>query len=115
MSTYIHLHTALATIREIDPICRKHGYFCGLTGGVLLKGESYKDLDIMLMPLNIEELPKDFDGLVKVLKEKWGECATYEPYKEPVDESHYGTGLRSVSTTLVKFSLANIDLFVTKA
>lgn len=37
-------------IQDLDPLLRKVGIVCALTGSVIFKGESTKDLDIILYP-----------------------------------------------------------------
>jgi hypothetical protein len=49
------LDDALKTLRELNPKLQAHGYCVALTGGVLFKGESAKDLDIVLYPLGSNE------------------------------------------------------------
>jgi hypothetical protein len=46
------LDNAVALIRLIEPLLSPYGYHCGLTGGVLFKGTSTKDTDIILYPHN---------------------------------------------------------------
>lgn len=46
----ITLELALKTIRELEPILAEIGYHSALTGGVLFRGESEKDIDIILYP-----------------------------------------------------------------
>lgn len=41
---------ALQLINQLDPLLREIGWVSGLTGGVLFRGESYKDLDIIIYP-----------------------------------------------------------------
>lgn len=45
-----NLNEAVSLIRRIEPALSAAGYHCGLTGGVLFKGESVKDLDIIIYP-----------------------------------------------------------------
>lgn len=44
------LEEGLQVIRNIDPYVRDFGHCCALTGGVLFKGVSDKDLDIIITP-----------------------------------------------------------------
>ncbi len=62
---------ALTLIREIEPTCKQHGYFLGLCGGVLRKGYSDKDLDIILIPMNAD-MPGDVTAVLKYLVERFG-------------------------------------------
>lgn len=49
---------AVHLCQTLDPMLRESGYFCGLTGGVLHKGESRKDLDLCIMPLDGKPWPE---------------------------------------------------------
>lgn len=44
------LEDALVLIRELEPKFDSAGYHLGLTGSVLYKGESIKDLDLICYP-----------------------------------------------------------------
>lgn len=44
------LDTALEFIREIQPVVEELGWHTGLTGGVLQRGVSTKDVDIIFYP-----------------------------------------------------------------
>ncbi len=46
------LEQGLELIRSIEPKLREIDWYSGLTGGVLYKGESSKDLDIIVSPLS---------------------------------------------------------------
>lgn len=49
---YWSLDEAIALIRTVQPFARHAGYHIGLAGGVLNKGVSKNDLDIIVMPMN---------------------------------------------------------------
>ena len=46
------IDSALTFIREIEPLLIKNGWYVGLTGSVLIKGESKHDLDLIFYPMN---------------------------------------------------------------
>ena len=54
MST-ITLEKAVEVCREIEDKLKPIGYHCGLTGSILYKGESEKDIDIIVYPHQIKE------------------------------------------------------------
>lgn len=47
------LTDAVEFCREIEPTLARIGYHCGLTGSCLYKGESSKDMDIIIYPHNV--------------------------------------------------------------
>lgn len=57
---------AIAVVREIEPLVRPLGLFTSLTGGVLYKGWSAKDLDIAFGQTNRRGFPHG--GLARVLE-----------------------------------------------
>lgn len=62
------LDDALRLIRLISPICHLYGYNLHLGGGVLNRGFSTKDLDILAMPrFQVgQDVPSMLEGIVKV-------------------------------------------------
>lgn len=46
------LQEAIEFIRKLDPMLRLVGYTTALTGSILYRGFSHKDLDIMVYPLS---------------------------------------------------------------
>lgn len=52
------LDDAIAVIRELEPVASKAGYHLGITGGVLYRGYSKKDLDIVCYPHCTEVAPR---------------------------------------------------------
>lgn len=52
------LEEALTLIRELNPLLVEAGWYFGLTGSVLIKGESVKDLDLIVFPLNTAEVDR---------------------------------------------------------
>lgn len=44
------IESAIALIRQIEPVLAANGYHCALTGSVLFKGSSEKDVDVILYP-----------------------------------------------------------------
>lgn len=54
----ITLQEGLEFCREIEERLVKIGYHCGLTGSILYKGESEKDIDIIIYPHQVsKQLP----------------------------------------------------------
>lgn len=57
------LSDAIILIRRLEEsIKEKHHCFLGLCGGVLRKGYSEKDLDIVIIPMNANSPPPDVVG-----------------------------------------------------
>src|SRR3954468_23467313 len=54
------LEQAITTLRLLEPKLRERGAHCALAGGVMAKGESWKDLDIIIYP----EVQGKWDGLL---------------------------------------------------
>ncbi len=50
-----HLSTALGFLSEVRAAVLSAGYEVGLTGSVLHRGKSAKDIDIIIYPLNTEK------------------------------------------------------------
>lgn len=50
MEQVITLEKAVIIAREIEVKLKQIGYHCGLTGSTLYKGESRKDIDIIVYP-----------------------------------------------------------------
>lgn len=48
------LNEGIAVCQTLDPLLRPHNAFVALTGSVLHKGASEKDLDIVIIPLKNE-------------------------------------------------------------
>lgn len=59
------LEGALAFVRSLDKAVRGAGYSVALGGSVLLRGESRKDLDLIVFPLSTAK--QDLGALKKVL------------------------------------------------
>jgi len=70
------LDEALKIIRNLQPETRKFGYHLCLGGGVLNKGESNKDLDLVFVPLDNGK-PSNPDGLLEYLGVLWGTWYTF--------------------------------------
>jgi hypothetical protein len=67
----------LYVIRAIQPQIRKYGFHVALAGGVLNKGESDKDLDLVFLPMGGFDRSKDVcdgDALLIYLSELWGQA-----------------------------------------
>ncbi len=52
---------AIGLIRAVQPLAHLAGYHLALAGGVLNKGESNHDLDIIVMPMNRAEDGRSLD------------------------------------------------------
>lgn len=63
------LDRALSFIRGIQPQCEENGYYIALAGGVLNNGESYNDLDLVLMPKTDES---SIDRIIQWLESQYG-------------------------------------------
>ena len=61
------LDEALALIAVVQPELLKVKAYCGLTGSVLFKGSSLKDVDIIVYPHSTEE-PTPFVDIASALK-----------------------------------------------
>lgn len=55
-------------IRAAQPFARHAGYHLGIAGGVLNKGYSNHDLDIVVMPLNSNEHARSLEGLWRAFR-----------------------------------------------
>lgn len=55
---------AVRLIRVLEPMAAKRGFHIGLCGGVLQKGRSEKDVDLLLYP-DCTAIPGDYAGLKK--------------------------------------------------
>ena len=67
-NSYWDLDSALTFIREHEEALRKLGWCLGLTGSILLKGQSKKDLDLILFPANNGKV--DREALYELLEEQ---------------------------------------------
>lgn len=56
------LEEGVKFIRWIEPKLAEKGFHCALTGGVIFKGKSVKDLDVIVYPHTAEGMP-DFDSV----------------------------------------------------
>ncbi len=86
---------ALNFVRKIQPVCMEAGYYIALCGGVLNKGFSNNDLDLVAMPRTslskCEALRKAFDNLQFIPQKTWdlhtGEVRSYEYNGKPIEVS----------------------------
>lgn len=103
------LEQGLEVLRRINPLVRPHGYYTALTGGVLFKGESDKDLDIVLLPMGAQ-LSWDMRAAIDAINQ------TLEP--ELALLAHGGAlgevGCETERVVLVFFAPGNkrVDLFL---
>lgn len=78
------LDDALKLIRGIQPSVKGFGFHVALAGGVLNLGESDKDLDLVILPLDNKAHPENVTGLVTWLTGLWGDGeAIGAAYAEP--------------------------------
>lgn len=83
------LEEALTVVRNIDPILKPKGWFVGISGGVLLKGSSVHDLDLLFVPM--DNVDKCIACLHKCLVDfSWKIIRT----KEEMQEGWRAKGLR---------------------
>ena len=61
--TRITLEEAISVCREIEERLKPIGYHCGLTGSTLYKGESFKDIDIIVYPHQVSDT-KTLDEII---------------------------------------------------
>jgi hypothetical protein len=61
------LKEGIKLIREIEEIMSQFQYHCALTGSVLYKGKSGKDLDVILYPHSTDKTLKE-KALLKILE-----------------------------------------------
>jgi hypothetical protein len=66
------LSEAVEVLREVESIITPYGFHCGLTGSVLYKGESNKDLDIILYPHANSYTDSDLERVLVALGYKLG-------------------------------------------
>jgi hypothetical protein len=67
------LQTGREEVAKVQNLSRQFGYHVALGGSVLNRGESFKDLDLYFLPLDIEGLQPDSAGLLTALYDVWGE------------------------------------------
>jgi hypothetical protein len=71
---------SIALIRELEPLAQSYGYHCALTGGVLFRGYSEKDLDIFFYVSKTKRganRPGLFQALTNFGFRKWEERTPY--------------------------------------
>jgi len=101
---------ALKEIRAIDPLIReRYKCFLALTGGVLVKGDSFKDLDLVLLPMNGDTCP-DLEGAKQWLVSQWGELwysatASFDQKFTPLVFQQY----RNKKIDLITYATINSD------
>lgn len=69
------LEDGITLCRSIEKVLWPIGYHCGLTGSCLQKGESLKDLDVIIYPRKSTNL-KSADEILNAIKEVGIECET---------------------------------------
>lgn len=87
-----NLEDSLKLIRSLQPETRRFNYHLCLGGGVLNKGESDKDLDLVFVPMDNGK-GSDPNGLLAFLKTLWGEA---HPFSTPDGEAQANSALGSI-------------------
>jgi hypothetical protein len=103
------MHDALEVVRELQPKLRPH-FHVALAGGVLNKGMSFKDLDLVILTMG-NQSPNDIDWSfpLSVCSEMFG------PMENIVNDLHYPDGMTEVGYRMkVKFynKGKRVDVFV---
>lgn len=62
---------AIELIRQLNDGVQKCGYVFGLTGSVLFKGESQKDLDLILYPWSLKDHPGEQNVRAFLASQGW--------------------------------------------
>lgn len=101
------LSQALELIRDLQPLVREEKYHMLLGGGVLNKGESDKDLDLVFIPLNGEESHPG--KIVAMLFDVFGSFG-----KAIRDSPDYGSGSIWYFKEMIKYDYLGkrIDVFI---
>lgn len=102
------LQDGVALAQAMDPEVRKYNYCTALGGSVLHKGESLKDIDILLLPIE-DDVPNDEERLLLYLTKVF----TVKPALRE-REDKYGP---SVTRTIYKgetISGKKVDFFIYK-
>ena len=65
---------ALLELKALEPLLKGIGFHCGLTGSVMYVGESFKDLDVIIYPRDVQAgTPPNWDIVKEFLKRHF-EC-----------------------------------------
>lgn len=101
---------AVDLISGLQQFAHDNGYHMGLAGGVLNKGSSNKDLDIMIMPLNDEKLivTRNIDAVIGAIGDKIN-CQTRKDYA-----GEYGNRIVTMDLVILMGDKKRIDIFITK-
>lgn len=91
MSTW-NLEEGLSLVRAIQPGAKGYGFHVALAGGVLNKGTSDKDIDLVFLPFNNKKYPEDLTGMMEWLTKMWGIPVPIESYEyEPISREELQT------------------------
>ena len=77
------LDAGLTMAAQVQAGSRKFGYHVALGGGVLNRGESFKDLDVYFLPLDSDTMSPDSAGVLTWLESLWG-------VSESINDPNYG-------------------------
>ncbi len=101
---------ASAFINALRPLLQERGWCIGLTGSVLFNGESEKDLDIIVYPLDASA-----DPTLIALDEAFNEYPGMRPHRSVEDVTAYWRSKGSSDTKHVEIWTCNgkrVDVFV---
>lgn len=91
------LDDGLRLVRGIQATAKKYGYYIALAGGVLNKGFSEKDIDLVFLPYQHlksedgKEVKPDAEGIVGWLTTIWGEPRDIGAnYNEQIEYTYKG-------------------------
>ena len=65
------MEQAIDLVKKLDPAIRLVGFTVGITGGVIIKGYSDKDLDLIIYPMNVTEYSTSAVKKVFIEQFKW--------------------------------------------
>ena len=65
------LNEGIAEAQLLDPLLRPHNAFVALTGGVLHRGSSTKDLDLVIIPLKNRLTLRQYIKISKILSKRY--------------------------------------------
>lgn len=113
ITTHWTLDEALALIRLLQPETRRFGYHLCLAGGVLNKGWSAKDLDLVFAPMDQPDKLADPKGMLGFLDALWG---TGSDIGTPLTEDYAKASEDSPYAEKKKFDYSGmrIDVFIMK-
>jgi len=112
------LDNALSFVRELNIRLNTVGFYVGITGGVLFKGESQKDLDVIIYPTSTTDM--DWNRVYPVLeglslKQVSNKLATQGVWRTKGSKDQKHVEVWQFDKTAPKtFRNARVDLFFLK-